>query len=707
VVILFSVLAALLWASAMANRFTRPLAQLAAGARAISGGDYDTVLPTRGYEETEQLAASFRDMITAVREREQRYAALAESLPVGVFRTDAQGRCFWVNRAWEEISGLSLEQARGEGWSMALHPEDRHLMLAAWARHVHGEGSLFCECRFLRPNGEVRWIHARAVEELSKGGEITSHVGTITDITQRKQAEEELVESEKRFRGLVANLPGVVYRCANDANWTIQYISDSIRDLTGYPASDFIRNRVRSFSSVIHPDDREAVSEHVAGSVDRGDAYVLEYRIIDSTGEIHWVYERGRGVFFEDGKFHCLDGVIFDTTERKLALAEKSKLEEQLRQSQKMEAIGQLAGGVAHDFNNLLLAILGNIEFVLDDLPHDAPVRDDLFQVKRAAEKAADLTRQLLAFSRRQMIQPVDLDLNEVITDLIKLLRRVIGGNIALEIVPGHGLHSVRADRGQIEQVLMNLVVNSRDAMPDGGRIVIKTANHDLTEEECEGHDWAEVGPHVLLSVTDTGEGMDEATIAHIFEPFFTTKDVGKGTGLGLATVYGIIRQHSGVIKVSSQAGVGTTFKILLPKSGISAESDQEIFIADLTEGGETILYVEDDENVRKVGVRSLEGAGYRVLEAENGAEAVRLFREHARTIDLVILDQLMPVMGGVEAQREIARIRPGIRFIQCTGHAMETAPAPHSGEHGEVPIIRKPYSRREFLKIVRDTLDR
>jgi PAS domain S-box-containing protein len=441
--------------------------------------------------------------------------------------------------------------------------------------------------------------------------------------------------------------------------------------------------------------------------------------------EPHWIERYGKvaltgePVFFENyaqelgryfevtafrpapNQFAC---IFADITERTLAEQEREKLEAKLRQAQKMEAVGQLAGGVAHDFNNLLHAILGYGAMALDEAGSDSPVRASIEEVLKASERAKTLVKQLLAFSRRQVLEMKDVELNGLIADLLKMLRRVIGEHITLDVLASRDLGVVRADRGQIEQILMNLCVNARDAMPDGGRINIETENVHIDEEFCEAHAWAKQGRYVLLSVTDTGCGMDEETLGNIFEPFFTTKGEGEGTGLGLATVYGLVKQHQGLVHVQSEVGQGTTFKIYLEAVERSASVERDEIEGRVPDGTETLLLAEDDKMVRALCQAFLENAGYTVLTACDGKEALRVFDEHADEIDLALLDVMMPELGGKAVYDHIRSARPAVRVLFSSGYSMDAIHTDFILDEG-LALIQKPYRRVDLLREVRHAL--
>ncbi|HXM78647.1 MAG TPA: ATP-binding protein, partial [Thermoanaerobaculia bacterium] len=404
----------------------------------------------------------------------------------------------------------------------------------------------------------------------------------------------------------------------------------------------------------------------------------------------------------EGGRPVGIQGIARDITER-------MSLEAQLRQSQKMEAIGTLAGGVAHDFNNLLTTILGYSDLVLDQIARDSPLREDVQEIRKSAERAASLTRQLLAFSRRQLIEPAIVDLNAIVGDMDKMLRRLIGEDLELSTVMRPDLGRARVDPGQIEQVIMNLVVNARDAMPAGGRLTIETNNVDLDEEYAHTHIPTVPGPYVMLAVTDTGEGMDAETRSRIFEPFFTTKPTGKGTGLGLSTVYGIVKQSGGFIWVYSEPGHGTSFKIYFPRAEEEAGSERASSLKprnhEETKGSETLLVVEDEEGVRKFARIVLQRAGYHVLEAKDGTEAVAVAERFEGEIHLLLTDSVMPGLTVRDLIARFGTLRPEAALLLMSGYTDE-AIARSGLIHAGIPFVQKPFSAQDLAGRVRDVLD-
>jgi len=519
-------------------------------------------------------------------------------------------------------------------------------------------------------------------------------------IEKTSASSQALRESQRTLATLMSNLPGMAYRCRNDPQWTMEFVSEGSFELTGYQPSDLINNRKVAYADLIVPEDREPVWNQVQQSLESRQPFQLAYRVTAANGKEKWVEEQGRGVVDDHGHLVALEGIVFDKTEG-------HELERQLLQAQRMEAVGRLAGGVAHDFNNLLMVIKGYAELLLDRMDAESPFRPHAAEIMKAAERSGSVVRQLLAFSRKDVVQPVILNLSALVTGMEAMLRRLISEDVALVTRLDPALSHVKADPGQLEQVIMNLAVNAHDAMPEGGTLTIETANVTLDENYARWHLNVEPGDYVLLALSDTGIGMNAETRSHIFEPFFTTKEKGKGTGLGLSTVYGIVQRNAGTIWVYSEPGQGTTFKIYLPQIkdpvavGAPPPDDQAAGVT----GTETILLAEDEDGVRSLTREFLNGAGYTVLEAATGDLAAELARQHPGPIDLLLTDVIMPGMSGRELAEHLATGRPATRIIYMSGYTDDTIFSRGSLTAGAL-LLQKPFARDTLLRKIRGVLD-
>jgi signal transduction histidine kinase/ActR/RegA family two-component response regulator len=442
-------------------------------------------------------------------------------------------------------------------------------------------------------------------------------------------------------------------------------------------------------------------------TVTSGKEWRGEFHNKKKNGELYWESASISPIRNSEGAITHFLGVKEDITDRKQAEKEMGTLQEQLRQSQKMEAIGRLAGGVAHDFNNLLTVIKGYSQLSLPEITDGNPLRGNIEEIRKAADRAADLTRQLLAFSRRQIMEMKVLDLNTILQNLEKMLRRLIGEDIELAFLSGGDLGRVKVDPGQIEQVIVNLAVNARDAMPKGGKLTIETANTVLDEEYAQKHVAVKPGHYVMLSVSDTGIGMTPEVRERVFEPFFTTKEKGKGTGLGLSTVYGIVKQSGGNIWVYSELGRGTTLKIYFPQVDEPLEELRENVETKLVpQGTETVLIVEDDKEVRKLAARILENQGYKILEAAQGSEALPLCKEHRNPIHLVLADVVMPGLDGRELAERVKSFHPGMKVLYMSGYT-DNAIIHHGVLEKGMNYIQKPFTLDGLARKVREVLDK
>jgi len=577
-----------------------------------------------------------------------------------------------------------------------VHPDDRERVRAeAAAALAAGRASWSHEYRLECPDGVERWVFDVTLVARDASGEARHFDGYLLDITDRKRTEAALAASEERFRLAAGAVQEVIFEW-DVASDRMEWWS-SAPTAVGWPV-DELPGAGREHAERVHKEDvaarRAVVEEALAGD----EGYASEYRYRRRDGSWGVVVERAQVV--PDGRSsRRIVGALLDLSERR-------RLEEQLNLSRRLEAVGSLAGGVAHDFNNLLTAIVASVDLLQLSLPPGAGGRDELRTIKDAARRAADLTRALLAFARRQVLQPVDLDLDELVDGFLPMLRRVVPESVRIERLRGAALDNVHVDRSQVEQILMNLCLNSRDAMRDGGTITIATDNAWLGDEYVAEHPWAAPGRYVLLSVSDTGQGMDEGAVRHAFEPFYTTKRLGRAAGLGLPTAYGIVKQHAGLIDIESAPGVGTSVRVYLPAVAPRESTGGVALAPEAAGGSETILVVEDDAGVRRSTVALLTRLGYTVLEAADGVEALAMLEDAGARPDLVLSDVVMPRMGGRELAERAAAVAPGILFLLASGYPGEAVPG------GTVEVlgahfIAKPYGLDTLARTIRGVLDR
>ncbi len=809
---------------------------------------------------------------------EELQRAIVECSPVALFSIDLHGTVLMWNASAQRMLGWAADEVIGK--PLPTIPEGKEEEFAFHRSQVaNGQSFINKEIVRRKRDGSLFDGSLSSAPIRDSNGTIIGILTVMEDITERKQAVTALADRERQLATLMGNLPGMAYRCRNDADWTVLFVSDGAYELTGYRPEELQDNARVAYGNLVHPEDRDRVWKEVQSAIAESRPFILEYRITDANGDVRWVWERGLAVT-PAGDDRILEGFISDITYRKHAedrvdhlnrvlravrdvnqlivrerdrdaliqqacrllvdhrsynaalivltdndgrphawseagmgngfpaLAEmlergelpaccasardtdapcliadrdaicgdcpergddcesdtlcvrlaysdtvyghlaatlphdigqdaeerelfadlagdlayalnvmadraararaeqdREDIQKQLFQAQKMEAVGQLAGGVAHDFNNILQAMMGYTQMLVDTAIANGDPCEELEEINKGIDRAATLTRQLLAFSRRQIMQPLPMDLNAVIEDMLRMLRRVIGEHIRLAWLPGNHVGQVYADVGMMEQILMNLCLNGRDAMPDGGDLTIETQNVLIDSEYCANHAWAKPGRFVLLTVTDTGCGMNPETLDRAFEPFFTTKGEGKGTGLGLATVYGIIQQHEGMISAYSEEGTGSTFKVYLPLCERKAETVGSLIEGPVTGGTETILIAEDDEMVRGLAVKVLERAGYTVLTARNGEEAVERFKQHKDDVALLVLDVMMPKTSGHDALLRIHAIRPGVPALFSSGYS-EMAVHTNFVLHEGLKLLPKPYAPAALLRAVRNALD-
>jgi two-component system cell cycle sensor histidine kinase/response regulator CckA len=632
------------------------------------------------------------------REGEERFRQLAENISEVFFVMEAQYQeTHYISPAYEQIWGRtcqSLYENPG-GFFEALPPESRGPLLEYMARVQQGEHPGEIEFSVIRPDGDVRSVLVHVVPVRNEKGMVYRIAGTALDITARKRAEDALRESERRARTLFETVHLIVLGL--DVQGRIDYVNPFFLQLTGYTREEVLG---QPWIERFLPAAQQAELLSVFHGLIEGEVHPYHQNaIVTKSGE-------ERRIAWSNTRLRDLGGRPIGTLSIGEDITEQRRLEEQLRHSQKMEAVGRLAGGVAHDFNNLLTAILGHADLLLDDLPPDGGPHADVAEIRAAAERAAGLTRQLLAFSRQQVLQPAVLNVNGVVENLQKLLRRLIGEDVRLRIALAPDVGNVLADVGQLEQVIVNLAVNARDAMPAGGTLTLETANTDLSDDYLEAHQPVIAGSYVMIAVSDTGIGISPQNQARIFEPFFTTKEVGKGTGLGLSTVYGIIKQSGGYIWVYSEPGRGTTFKIYLPRVEAPAESLAPVHRAQGTPSGtETILLAEDDDQLRKLLGGFLQRLGYRVLAAANSEEALAEAAKHAGTIHLLLTDVVMPGESGRQLARRLEEVRPGLRTLYVSGYTDATIMDQSILERGH-HYLQKPFTPTVLARRVREVLD-
>jgi PAS domain S-box-containing protein len=669
------------------------LAEAEATIQALLSGQIDAVVDaTSG---TPVLLAKAQEALKESEERFREQAALLDIAHDAIYVRDLDGRITYWNRGAEEAYGWTADEAVGRRAVELLCKEPSEYQAAEAALLLDGawEGEMPRRTNADRDiTMAVRWTLVRDAQ-----GHPKSILAINTDITERKRAAEILRAAEERMR-FALDTANVGIWDMDCASGTVRW-SQTLEAQYGLEAGGF-GGTFEAFVALIHPDDRESVLATVGTAMKSGADFVFPSRALWRDGTVQWLTGSGRFFIGDDGTAVRGVGISHNITERRT-------LERQYLQAQKMEAIGQLASGVAHDFNNLLTVILGFTGFVAADTTIDALHAKDLGEIIKAAERAAALTRQLLAFSRQQVLQAAPLDVNLLITDMTGMLSRLIGEHIDISLALEPRLSLALADRGQLEQVVMNLVVNARDAMPGGGLLTMETMDVEL-ENSSFHPETVMRGHYVMLGVTDTGSGMSKETQQHLFEPFFTTKAAGKGTGLGLSTTYGIVKQSNGYIWVYSELDRGTTFKVYLPRAdrAASVATVSTTVTAPIKRTSETVLLVEDEAGVRILSKRILDQAGYRVLEAANGDDAERVFVHHSGSIDLLVTDVVMPGCGGPELLSRLQPRAPGLRVLYMSGYTEQSA-AHRAGIDRGAPFVQKPFTAAEFVRQVREVLDR
>ncbi len=638
------------------------------------------------------------ETVEALRKNEAQLKLVADTVPTMIMHIDNQLNAVFVNRAFLQWFGVTEADTIGKNLKEIFEAADYQKIFPEFERALSSE-TFTIERASFKGNGS-KYLRLNYVPEIDKKGNVQGFFTFGIDLTENKKAEEELQKSELRFRSLVNSIAQIV--------WTADADGTLLTALTprGKSLEETGKNLLFEWTSRLHPDDQERALDEFMRAIKTSNQYRSEYKMLHPDGTYHYYISRGTPVYETDGTIREWVGTLTDINDNKLSEENLRKSEEQLRQAQKLESVGRLAGGIAHDFNNMLTAINGYSDLTLRRLDESDPLRRNIEEIKKAGERSASLTQQLLAFSRRQILQVKVLDINQIISDSLVMLQRLIGEDIQVVSVLNPLIDFVKADSGQLSQMLLNLAVNSRDAMPKGGTITIETDNIYLDENFSSPNSESKPGNYVMLAVSDTGVGIDEEIRQQIFEPFFTTKEIGKGTGLGLSTVYGIINQLNGYILVKSTVGTGTTFEIYLPAvkpTVILAET--RIPLNSLKQGVETILLVEDEELVRNLSRQVLEACGYCVIEAKDGFEALELCQINGPEIDLLLTDVVMPMMSGRELAEKILRTHPHIKILFTSGYT-EDAIVQHGVRESELNFIQKPFSFNEIAHKVRELLD-
>ncbi len=628
----------------------------------------------------------------ALRESEERFRLIAETIDEIFWIFDVEkGTAIYLSPAYDRIWGRSRERiVNNPVPSMEyVHPDDREKIIAGGNALATGQPVNY-EYRITRSDGATRYIWDRGFPIKDENGKVRRYVGAGRDITEWRQAEIALKESREYLNQIINHISDPIF--VKDCDHKFVLVNDAMCTFIGQKRENLIgaESAVKNIAVSLWEQEENVLKT--------GKEIVTEDNLNDAQGNFRTLMTKKSLLTDKSGNKQVV-GVLRDISEHK-------RLEAQFLQAQKMEAVGLLAGGVAHDFNNLLNVINGYSELILDDLAADNPIRKDLEQIRDAGHRAATLTSQLLAFGRKQILQPEILNLNGVILQMSSMLRRLIGEDIEFSSMTQPNLGLINADPGKIEQIIMNLAVNARDAMPQGGKLTIETTNVDFEDEYIHAHPVAKKGSYVMLAISDNGVGMDAMTQAHLYEPFFTTKGKGKGTGLGLSTVYGIVKQSEGFIWVYSEPGRGTTFKVYFPRAkGELAESPEDAKPDSGYYGTETVLVVEDEAPVRSLACRILRDRGYSVIEAANGEEALHKTKEFAGEIHLVLTDAIMPGLSGRDLVSQIEITRPGIKSLYVSGYT-DNAIVHHGILDSNIAFLQKPFSGESLARKVRRVLN-
>ncbi len=663
----------------------------------VAAGTKELVLIVEAYN---SLQDRLKLATETLRESEERYRILVETLTDAVFKIDTEGNFTYLNPIFSKMTGWPIKDVVGHPFSAFLAPEYRQSTTDRFRRGLEGDVIPPYEVDFLLPDGGRLSVELNVTTMFGSDGRTIGRIGVARDVGPRKEADRALRESEERFRSVVEHShDGIMI--VDDA-FRFLYVNEQLSTMLGYEPEEIIGHE---FGDFLDEGSRQLVSRRYQ---DRQKGHDVpsryEFDIVRKDGTRRQVEISSTIITDQSGRARTV-AQLLDITDRKRIEQEKHRLETQLIQAQKLEAVGLLAGGIAHDFNNLLQVVRGYTELLLVGGEGESDSPHDLQEILKATNRATELTQQLLTFSRKIESKPALVNLNQHLQDTTKLLERTLPKMIEIKLILDQELPLIQVDPGQFEQVFLNLAVNARDAMRTGGTLTVRTEQVYLNVEFCKEHLEMTPGPYVLLSVSDTGQGIAPEDLRRVFEPFFSTKEVGEGTGLGLAMVYGIIRNHDGYITCVSERGCGSTFKVYLPVTRTTRQSRQKREEVPVKGGSETILLVDDEPSVRDLAQKILQRSGYRVRTAESGEKALEIFQGEGEEVDMVILDMIMPGMGGSRCLQEMLQIEPNTKVLVTSGFSGNGS-ANGTLEAGARGFLNKPYEIKQMLRAVRDVLD-
>jgi len=640
----------------------------------------------------------------ALRESETRYRSLFEESNDAIYIITRKGNFVIANESMQKMFGFNDEEI------IDFNLMEFFLDLDSWQNFkklIEENGNIRdFQTRMKTKNGSILDCLITSSARQNEHGQLLGFQGIIRDMTEPIRSEKALRKSERRYRMLAENIIDIIWTMDHDLNFT--YVTPSITSILGFTVEEFLQLDLKTLcSSESYPGAVKYFSDLLNMQDDKGiNENDLEIQWVKNSGEIVWVNVSSTIFRNNENESEGIIGIAHDITKRKLAESEKDAMHEQFLQAQKMEAIGILAGGVAHDFNNLLTVIQGSTDLIILRIEENDPIYSDLYEINKASKRAAELTSQLLLFSRKKPMCCKTVNVNLIVEELLKMLHRLIGEDVSISTFLDETIWNISADMSNIEQVIMNLVVNARDAMPVGGQVTIKSENIIFTKQDLPNHPEARPGRFICLSFTDNGMGMDEMTLQRIFEPFYSTKGTGKGTGLGLSVVYGIVSQHLGWIDVISQKGKGTIFKLYFPaiEKETTDESIKTITPASLQGSGETVLLVEDEEGVRQFVTKALEEHGYKVISASNSTDAMNLFKDKKYSFSILVSDVVLPDFNGIELVEKLHEIQPNLLVLLCSGYTDQKSQWNVIQEKG-YPYLQKPYSIKKLLRTVKQIL--